>query len=46
MFKHFLRVDVTGDAATLTCLGVHGCAEHEGVRLVEDRFTVDLNGSA
>jgi hypothetical protein len=39
-FKHFLRIDVEGGAATVTCFGVTGCAGSEHAPSVEDRFTI------
>lgn len=41
-FKHFLRVDVEGGSATVTCFGVTGCAGTEHAPSVEDRFTMTL----
>jgi Calcineurin-like phosphoesterase len=42
MFKQFLRIDLTREAAEVRCFGVSGCAESEATPPVEDHFTIAL----
>jgi hypothetical protein len=39
-FKHFLRIDIRHDGATIRCYAVTGCGEHEAAPAVEDTFTI------
>lgn len=42
LFKNYLRVEVTPEALTISCVGVTGCLEHEQDPPIEDRVEIPL----
>ena len=44
LFKHFLRIEVTGDKVTITCHAVTGCVRHVKQELIEDRLIATRHG--